>query len=118
MPNRETGETPSRDICRTTSTTSAVEENRRGREIAEIHGHRNRVTAGLTQGRGENLDDPERERDGGHFAQNLVCHVTVLIGREPSQSAAARLIFSKNAPFDPLMSETSITVPGWASVSK
>jgi hypothetical protein len=39
-------------------------------------------------------------------------------GLEPSQSTAACLIRSKNAPLVPLMSDISITVPGWDCVSK
>ncbi|MGY4472454.1 hypothetical protein ACVWWK_008163 [Bradyrhizobium sp. LB9.1b] len=43
---------------------------------------------------------------------------TSRIGRVPSQFIAACLTRSKNGPLVPLMSEISITVPGWAWVSK
>lgn len=40
------------------------------------------------------------------------------IGSEPSQLDAASAIISKILPLRPLTSESSITVPGWASVAK
>jgi len=37
-------------------------------QVAEIHGHRDRVATGFTKRRGEDLDDPEAEGDGGDLA--------------------------------------------------
>lgn len=47
-------------------------EDRGADEIAEIHRHRDGIAAGFTERRGENLDDPEAERDGGDFSRALV----------------------------------------------
>src|SRR5262245_4548668 len=54
------------------------EENRTTNQIAPIHhdiglepGHGDAIAASLTEGRGENLDDPEAEGDLRHFAVNL-----------------------------------------------
>jgi hypothetical protein len=51
-------------------------ENRRedpgADQIAEIHRHRYRVPAGLSQRRGQDLDDPERQRDLRNLADGVL----------------------------------------------
>ena len=45
----------------------------RTRQIAKVHRHGRGVAAGFPEGRGEDLDEPEAERDLGDFA-GVVLH--------------------------------------------
>ena len=49
-------------------------------QIAQLHRHGDGVTRRLTQGGGQDLDDPEAEGDGGNLAQD----VTLLFGHDRS----------------------------------
>jgi hypothetical protein len=44
------------------------QKDQRSDRVAEIHGHRHCIAAGLAESCGENLDDPEAEHDFGNFA--------------------------------------------------
>ena len=48
------------------------QEDRRAEQIAQVQRHAQRVAAGLAQRRGEDLDDPEAERDGGNLAGQAI----------------------------------------------
>jgi hypothetical protein len=47
-------------------------KNAGAHEIADIHGHRHGVAAGLAEGRGQYFDNPEKQSHLGYFAEKFL----------------------------------------------